>query len=581
MHSNQSPQQNKPTADLNLNHMLSKLAIGFIGYIALMTMSHAQAVTVTGNIPYAADLKKQDGYLKVWTISKIREDKHHTVNPIEGSVMIKDNNSLGDKLGDSSETPDETKEYGGTLDLTSAVLPATIAILVDDIATLTIKEIPTGSEPAGHIPFTDTYKVEGTALWNPKSYKEFSNPLSPGRTLPPGRKYKLDLVYKNTANLTAKYTDGKVDIDGVSVYVSLLPMEVEQQNDTLENGIQFCRWLDSFTDDSFNQDCADKDRDRFRIRFPVIIPNLTKIKIKSTGLNIAISGQDAPKTTDGDYEVELKQENGAMVSTWILLVGDDEDDVKYNGKGKDDKTNDQTLLADFDSPIEVTLPEYTNTKAVFRAQKALGKLQIQPYYLSPAGDVTEQMEGFIKAHLNNMKEIYRQIGIQVDYSEIVGHAVPQEWFDARPDAVPKEDAKLLTHAESSLARNVVSSLEVPGKQIRIGFVDAKLMRNTDAIFGVPVGARGFTFTNTDGIIVSLDVDARFFFGVTAHEVGHTLGLDHASTNWQRWLMRGRKEGDKETYPIIWSNSNPVENSKRFQSGDFDIISKSKTFYVPN
>ena len=107
------------------------------------------------------------------------------------------------------------------------------------------------------------------------------------------------------------------------------------------------------------------------------------------------------------------------------------------------------------------------------------------------------------------------------------------------------------------------------------------MRNTDAIFGVPVGARGFTFTNTDGIIVSLDVDARFFFGVTAHEVGHTLGLDHATTNWQRWLMRGRKEGDKETYPIIWSNSNPVENSKRFQSGDFDIISKSKTFYVPN
>jgi hypothetical protein len=64
-------------------------------------------------------------------------------------------------------------------------------------------------------------------------------------------------------------------------------------------------------------------------------------------------------------------------------------------------------------------------------------------------------------------------------------------------------------------------------------------------------------------------------------VCHTLCLDHASTNWQRWLMRGRKEGDKETYPIIWSTSNPVENSKRFQSGDFDIISKSKTFYVPN
>lgn len=568
---------------MNLNHMLSKLAIGFIGYIALMTMSHAQAVTVTGNIPYAADFKKGDGSLEVWTISKIREDKHNTVKPIAGdvSVMVRDSNSNGGNLGDSSETSGETKDYHGTLDLTNTVLPAIIAILVDDIATLTITEIPTGNEPAGHTSFTDTYKVEGTALWNPKSYKEFSTPVSPGRALPPGRKYQLDLVYKNTANPTAKYTDGKVDIDGVSVYVSLLPMEVEQQNDTLENGIQFCRWLDSFTDDSFKQDCAENDRDRFRFRFPVIIPNLTKIKIKSTSLNIAINGEDAPKTTDGDYEIEMKPENGAMVSTWILLVGDDQDDVNYNGKGKDDKTNDQTLLADFDSPIEVTLPEYTNTKAVFRAQKALGKVQIQPYYLSPAGDVTEQMEDFIKAHLDNMKEIYRQIGIQVDYSDIVGHAVPQEWLDPRPDAVPKEDAKLLTHAESILARNVVRSLEVPGKQIRIGFVDAKLMLNTNAIFGDPEDARGFTFINTDGIIISLDVEARFFFGVTAHEVGHTLGLDHASTNWQRWLMRGRKEGDKESYPIIWDDFKAVENSKRFQSGDFDIISKSKTFYVPN
>ena len=182
MYSTQSSENNKPTAFLNSNHMLSRLVIGFIGYIALMTMSHAQTVTVTGNIPYAADLKNEDGSLNVWTMSKIREDKHDTVNPIEGSVMIKDNNSRGAKLGDRSYIPKETKPtYNGSLDLTNTVLPATIAILVDDIATLTITETPTGNEPAGHTPFTGTYKVDGTALWNPKSYKEFPTPLPPGR----------------------------------------------------------------------------------------------------------------------------------------------------------------------------------------------------------------------------------------------------------------------------------------------------------------------------------------------------------------------------------------------------------------
>ena len=224
MHSNQSTQQNNPTAFLIPNAVLSRLVIGFISYLALMTMSHAQTVTVTGNIPYAADLKNEDGSLNVWTMSKIREDKHETINPIEGndaSVMERDSNSISSKLGDRSYIPNETKPvYEGTLDLTNAVLPATIAILVDDIATLTIKEIPNGNEPAGHTPFTKSYEVKGTALWNPKSYQEFPTPL------PPGHKYQLALVYKNNANLTANYTDGKVDVDGVSVYVSLFPVEV-------------------------------------------------------------------------------------------------------------------------------------------------------------------------------------------------------------------------------------------------------------------------------------------------------------------------------------------------------------------
>ncbi len=170
--------------------------------------------------------------------------------------------------------------------------------------------------------------------------------------------------------------------------IRLLPVEIEQQNYSSTQGIRFCRWLDAFTGNALDPDCADEDRDRFRVRIPAVLPNLTKIHIRSLGLATAVTnGQWLPRSSDGDYDVTIAEENGAMVSTWMLLVGDGDDDVNYNGIGTDNGTDDQTIYANFNSPIEVTLPEYQNAKMVFSAQKPLGDVEIQPYYLSPAGDV--------------------------------------------------------------------------------------------------------------------------------------------------------------------------------------------------
>ncbi len=354
-------------------------------------------------------------------------------------------------------------------------------------------------------------------------------------------------------------------------YALLLPVEVEQEGYTSKKGIRFCRWLDAFPGGLLDPEFADKDRDRFRITIPGIIPNLTKIKIKSTGLNGAvIDGAVVAKATDGDYEIEMKQENGAMVSTWILLVSDGDDDKGYNGKGADNGQNDQSLLADFESKIIVTLPEFDNAQVEFTAQKPLGNITLDTVYLSPAGDVPQDMQDLIHKQVAKMQEIYRQIGVRVAWASIQGVAIPQSWLDAVPNPDPTkpdiEPAKRLNASECQSARTLVRNRQVPAKHIRIGYVNAVMYPD---FYKPRTTALGFTDPETDGIMVSLEeVEARRKLGVTAHEVGHALGLNHVDPS--DFLMKS---------PMRWEDGR--RDSKRFEEGNFNTIKTKEAFYVPN
>ena len=107
--------------------------------------------------------------------------------------------------------------------------------------------------------------------------------------------------------------------------------------------------------------------------------------------------------------------------------------------------------------------------------------------------------------------------------------------------------------------------QVPTKHIRIGYVFAVMV--PDALFPART-ALGFTDTGTDGIIVELrSPKALKTLGVTAHEVGHALGLNHVEPT--DFLMKT---------DMYWENSR--RDSKRFKEVNFTTIKNKEAFYVP-
>jgi hypothetical protein len=135
-------------------------------------------------------------------------------------------------------------------------------------------------------------------------------------------------------------------------------------------------------------------------------------------------------------------------------------------------------------------------------------------------------------------------------------------------SAPNDAANYFIPSESNLARKAVRGLTVPRKQIRIGYVNATVMNYDDYFKWIRL--LGFTKQGADGIIVSIEPNVAWsYLGTTAHEVGHSLWLPHTSST-RRWLMKG--DG------MIWNDD--TLDSKRFQSGDLEIIRKSQSFYVP-
>jgi hypothetical protein len=137
--------------------------------------------------------------------------------------------------------------------------------------------------------------------------------------------------------------------------------------------------------------------------------------------------------------------------------------------------------------------------------------------------------------------------------------VPAPQQNGDPAAQPEN---YLSSGECGLLNSQIRSIAVPANQIRIGYVDARL-NPLNSSFSE---AHGWTNLGQDGITVSLHLGNFEVLGVTAHEVGHTLGLGHV--NLKSLLMYGSE--------FDWQNDE--QDSKRFADGDYERI-HARRFYV--
>ena len=363
----------------------------------------------------------------------------------------------------------------------------------------------------------------------------------------------------------------------IDVQIVQSPAADPSSSPTGTAGVRFCRWLDAFPNGAFNPNFANTDCDKFQVSIAGEIPGLTKISISSTELNGAmIDGEFDNKTTDGGYYVDMKPDFGGQVSESILLVSDGDDDKYYSGPdGSDDGNHDQTLLGDFGSKIVVELPEFDFQKFYFDVQRPVGKVTLNAFYCSPAGDVPAEKRDLIIKQVRKMREIYRQLGIKVDLAALNGLQVNQGWFDPQGTTENPEQFErrnYLNEAECVQLRALIRANTVPEHQIRIGFVDAELHPELFELSN----ARGWTTLGDDGITISIYHRGTPFInndetlGVTSHEVCHTLGEDHVSSALTYMLMKDSG--------IQWANK--TSDSKRFSSVEETRMKSSTTYYVP-
>lgn len=372
-------------------------------------------------VPFAkGTFDKVTGKPVPWTLDKVHKYRDEAIGSIEEGMTTAAKDSAGkpDKLGYPSDKPETISDFDSVLDLTSVQGLVFIAIQVDDIATLTVKEIPPKEQPAGYTPIEKTYPLNGTALWSDKSYKEFPEPILGGRV------YDVTLKYSNTANLTKQYNNGQIDIDGVNVFLYLTPIEVKWEKvgdnwDIEDNKDTDGNWMlgkgkRMFVDAKSQTETGMRDTVYVKVRAQ--FPQGTKVYLKAFDV-------DDP-TPDPEYVIDPNDAGGIQRGNdnrgYDNLGGQQPPHFVSSGDVTVTCTMDAQGIARLDNgelpKLQMTDHPGDNVRVAVTAMNdsGLNDLQVgdstQPGYVKPSDDVPQGFGGAISPMLT----VWRKLNVEID-----------------------------------------------------------------------------------------------------------------------------------------------------------------------
>jgi hypothetical protein len=346
--------------------------------------------------------------------------------------------------------------------------------------------------------------------------------------------------------------------------------------DVLEvvTSVRFSRWSDAFTvPDSVPVPAFETtDKDRFYVRFTS--PQAAGLKVGTYGL----SGLLGSETEDPPVSMSSSRPD-ASTNVWksspMILVTDHEDDATYNGFGiaGDNQYNDATHLGSFGGNVLAFLLG-KGVGINIPVMKPQGKVRVNFYVLGESQWIRPDEAQAILKDFYIAKQIYAQIGVVLEKGNIIGRAAGNAINGLLADKVLTYDPLNFSQAGTEAGTYLENTPSTTGvNEIPVYYIRATIRSIHFATDNK--SRRGFAMRNGDsvGAITILLDDAQRT--TLAHEIGHSLGLDHVGGN------------DENAPPIqhrLMSNgtsyNGKFHDSKRFSKSEEDTIKTPRKFYVP-
>ncbi len=308
--------------------------------------------------------------------------------------------------------------------------------------------------------------------------------------------------------------------------------------------IRFCRWTSAFTPASVPVPGFEAiDKDRFFIRVAAPLGDDDEVNVGTLDLSGLLPLKPAI-TSDPMTAMSVFREV-AGVNRWItkamILVADRDDDVSYtnNANAGDDQKNDVTRLGSFGGKMKVNLPDW-GLGATVPIMKPHGEVKIKiTIWYSPGETVSSATMKQVLNSFYQARQIYTQFGIELKLLGIQ----PKLINDAELEGI-LADQKVEMPPKSRFPLGAEYDLYDPNFEFADFYRIFEGIADTDNENAVPIH-----YFNTVISSVEFDVDGKGYAGfrviggpadgavvisqigetayVMAHEIGHSLGLDHA------------------------------------------------------